>query len=142
MTVSSSHHRRICVCPQTHDFVCSTGADRYCLISNSVTPSAQPPTPAGAVARASQSVENPDTDPTGSLDLNFNRNTVDPWSTGVCRTERSIRDHQKNQNACRDSQVWSTAQRSGRCPVGVRRFKSCSLHSSTVVSQYGVDKNE
>ncbi len=36
-------------------------------------------------------------------------------------------------SACRDSQVWPTAQRSGRCLVGVRRFKSCSLHFS---SQY------
>ena len=36
-----------------------------------------------------------------------------------------------HRSASRDSQVRPTAQRSGRCPIGVRRFKSCSLHFMT-----------
>ncbi len=45
------------------------------------------------------------------------------------RIETGLKGHAVRRSASRDSQVWPTAQRSGRCPIGVRRFKSCSLHS-------------
>jgi hypothetical protein len=45
-------------------------------------------------------------------------------------TESGLKGYTERVDARRDSQVWPTAQRSGRCPVGVRRFKSCSLHST------------
>ena len=44
------------------------------------------------------------------------------------RIERGLNRRLENRSARRDSQVRPTAQRSGRCLVGVRRFKSCSLH--------------
>ena len=45
--------------------------------------------------------------------------------TGI---ERGLKGRRVDGSASRDSQVRPTAQRSGRCLVGVRRFKSCSLH--------------
>ena len=44
-------------------------------------------------------------------------------------TESGLNGAGVRRSARRDSQVRPTAQRSGRCPVEVRRFKSCSLHS-------------
>lgn len=44
-------------------------------------------------------------------------------------TESGLKGAGIRRSARRDSQVRPTAQRSGRCPVEVRRFKSCSLHS-------------
>ena len=49
-----------------------------------------------------------------------------PWWR---RIESGLGGAEQRRSASRDSQVRPTAQRSGRCPIGVRRFKSCSLHS-------------
>ncbi len=46
------------------------------------------------------------------------------------RIESGMWESRPTHTMSRDSQVWPTAQRSGRCPVEVRRFKSCSLHFS------------
>ena len=79
----------------------------------------------------------PDSRPTGAGRESVGRFTVEDSvgsSAGRCRGIVSgLRGGGVQESAGRDSQVWSTAQRSGRCPIGVRRFESCSLHSSRTI---------
>jgi hypothetical protein len=51
------------------------------------------------------------------------------FATGTWWIESGLRGATLRRSARRDSQVWSTARRSGRRSIGIRRFESCSLHS-------------
>ena len=59
------------------------------------------------------------------------RPTAGSHAARVCGIVNGLTDTGLHLSASRDSQVWPTAQRSGRCSIGIRRFKSCSLHSVT-----------
>ena len=69
-----------------------------------------------------------DTDADVGADTDTDLVTDETGFGAVTRIERGFMGRPVNRSERRDSQVRSTAQRSGRCLVGVRRFKSCSLH--------------
>ncbi len=78
----------------------------------------QPPAAAGAADASRQSS-------LAGGDDSRRRSVTDSW-----QTETDLSGAAQPRSASRDSQVRSTAQRSGRCSIGIRRFKSCSLHST------------
>ncbi len=83
-------------------------------------------------ARSADSVGNVDTpvSPTSASDRQRS------MTERVCEIESGKTACAVLRSASRDSQVRPTAQRSGRCPIGVRRFKSCSLHSDFSQEHY------